>query len=121
VVTAGRGHREHGLHLLGHADRRLRAPLGLAGARMLSLAVADSVFVYLAQNETYTSGNLIDPGWFAGFLLLGLAGLWATAEPLPAEAPATAAERVAPFQVALRTYRSASPCTQPRSRARAGA
>jgi diguanylate cyclase len=61
--------------MLGHVDRRLRASVSLAGAGLLALAVADSIYSYLAQYDGYDSGDLVDAVWFAAFVLIGLAGL----------------------------------------------
>lgn len=52
-----------------------RSPLFLIGMGIMALAVADSGFAYQTLNDTYTSGNVIDLGWTAGYLLLGLAAL----------------------------------------------
>jgi diguanylate cyclase len=38
-------------------------------------AVSDSGFAYLTANGTFGTGNWIDTGWVAGFLLVGLAAL----------------------------------------------
>jgi len=59
----------------------LIARTGLAGrpfvlliaAGMLSLAVADSAFVYLQSTGSYATGNVISTGWVTGFLLIGAA------------------------------------------------
>jgi len=64
--------------LLSQADPQRRTPLVLVGAGLLSLAVADSGFAYLVQSGEHSSGNLIDTAWVGGFLLVGLAALWAT-------------------------------------------
>jgi diguanylate cyclase (GGDEF)-like protein len=61
--------------MLGHIDRSLRPAMSLAGAGLLALAAADSVYAYIAQNEGYGSGDLVDAVWFAAFVLIGLAGL----------------------------------------------
>jgi len=61
--------------MLGHVDRDRRAALSLAGAGLLALALADSVYAYLAQYDSYGSGDLVDIAWFAAFVLIGLAGL----------------------------------------------
>ena len=45
-------------------------PLRLVGAGILAFAIADSGFAYLALSDTYSSGNMIDSGWFIGYLLL---------------------------------------------------
>ncbi|MEN3308597.1 MAG: hypothetical protein V7603_4799 [Micromonosporaceae bacterium] len=65
--------------LLSQTARQTRATLALAGAGMLSLAVADSGFAYLTVHNTYSSASIVDPGWFVGFLLIALAGLRVTA------------------------------------------
>jgi diguanylate cyclase len=38
-------------------------------------AIADSAFAYLTAEGTFGSGNWIDTGWVAGFLIVGLAAL----------------------------------------------
>ena len=50
-------------------------PLGLIGGGLAAIAVADSGFVYLTATEAYSSGNLIDIGWFLGYTLILLAAL----------------------------------------------
>ena len=48
--------------------------LPLVGTGLVAFAVADSGFVYLTTAGTYSSGSLIDIGWFLGFaLMLGAA------------------------------------------------
>jgi diguanylate cyclase (GGDEF)-like protein/PAS domain S-box-containing protein len=49
-------------------------PLPLLGTGLIAYAVSDSGFVYGTLTGTYASGALIDLGWFAGFLLIMLAG-----------------------------------------------
>jgi len=70
--------------MLGHVDRSLRPALSLAGAGLLALALADSVYAYLAQHDNYGSGDLVDVAWFAAFVLIGLAGLRAAQGGAPA-------------------------------------
>ncbi len=41
-----------------------------------SLAVADSTFAYLQAQATFGSGNVVDIGWVAGYLMVGLAALF---------------------------------------------
>jgi diguanylate cyclase (GGDEF)-like protein len=65
--------------MLGQIDRSLRASMSFAGAGLLALAVADSIYAYMAQNEGYGSGDLVDVAWFAAFVLIGLAGVRAAA------------------------------------------
>jgi len=64
--------------LLSHVGRERRTPLVLVALGLLSLAVADSGFAYLVQSGAYSTGNLIDTAWIAGFLLVAVAALWAT-------------------------------------------
>ena len=63
-----------------------RMALLLAGVACYS--IADSAFAYLTAEGTFGGvGNVIDTGWFAGYLLIGLAAIY------PGEAPKTAAAR----------------------------
>ena len=48
-------------------------PLPLLGGGLVAIAVADSGFVYLTASGSYSSGALIDAGWFLGYLLILLA------------------------------------------------
>jgi len=48
-------------------------PLPLLGGGLVAIAVADSGFVYLTAVGSYSSGALIDAGWFLGYLLVLLA------------------------------------------------
>ncbi|MGH3101655.1 MAG: PAS domain S-box protein, partial [Thermoleophilia bacterium] len=48
-------------------------PLSLLGGGLVAWAVSDSGFVYLTATESYSSGALIDAGWFLGYLLVLLA------------------------------------------------
>lgn len=64
--------------LLAMARSRLGSPLGrstllLLSGGLLSIAVSDSGFSYLALQEAYASGMRIDVGWFLGYLLVFLA------------------------------------------------
>lgn len=52
-----------------------RTSLALLGGGVLALAIADSGFAYLTLHNLYTSGQLLDTGWFAGYLLIALAAL----------------------------------------------
>ncbi len=47
----------------------------LIGAGLLAMAFSDSSFTYLTATNTYTSGSLIDIGWFCGYVLVLLAAL----------------------------------------------
>ena len=58
----------------------------LAGVALYS--IADSAFAYLtAQGAFGAVGSILDTGWFAGFLMIGLAAVY------PASAPKAAAQR----------------------------
>ncbi len=64
------------LAVLSRAQRRDRLTLVLIGAGLVALAVSDSAFAFLTQNNDFGTGNVIDSGWVAGYLLLALAALW---------------------------------------------
>jgi diguanylate cyclase (GGDEF)-like protein/PAS domain S-box-containing protein len=55
------------------SNERISAALAMVGFALFCLAVADSGFAYLTATNSYSSGNVIDTGWFAGYLLLLLA------------------------------------------------
>jgi hypothetical protein len=51
-------------------------------AGIASYSIADSAFAYLNAQGTFGSvGNVIDTGWFAGFLLIALAAVYPAAAP----------------------------------------
>src|SRR5688500_13401752 len=50
-----------------------RQPLYLVGLGLTGISLADSGFVYLTSQTSYTSGSFIDIGWFAGFAVLFVA------------------------------------------------
>jgi diguanylate cyclase (GGDEF)-like protein/PAS domain S-box-containing protein len=56
-------------------SRQFDRSFALVGAGLLAFAVSDSGFSYLATTDLYSSGNLIDIGWFAGFVIMLLAAL----------------------------------------------
>ena len=53
----------------------LPVSLPLVGSGLVAFAVADSGFVYLTTSGAYSSGSLIDIGWFVGFAVLLLAAV----------------------------------------------
>jgi diguanylate cyclase (GGDEF)-like protein/PAS domain S-box-containing protein len=65
-------------------SRQLTEPLPvslpLVGTGLVAFAVSDSGFTYLTTSGSYSSGSIIDIGWFAGFALLLLAALRRPAE-----------------------------------------
>jgi len=68
--------------LLTRAAPSNRTSLLLLSAGLVLLAVADSLFMYGTSTNSYESGGLLDLGWFAGFLAVGLSGLAMGASPL---------------------------------------
>jgi diguanylate cyclase (GGDEF)-like protein/PAS domain S-box-containing protein len=50
-------------------------PILLIGAGLLAMAFSDSGFTYLTATGAYSSGSLIDIGWFCGYVLVLLAAL----------------------------------------------
>jgi diguanylate cyclase (GGDEF)-like protein/PAS domain S-box-containing protein len=56
-----------------HGGEAGRQPLYLVGLGLTAIALADSGFVYLTSQTSYTSGSFIDIGWFAGFAVLFVA------------------------------------------------
>jgi diguanylate cyclase (GGDEF)-like protein/PAS domain S-box-containing protein len=71
--------------------QHLPASLPLVGIGLLAFAVADSGFVYLTTMGLYSSGSLIDVGWFLGFVLMMFAALSPSRPDEPAAEPGTAA------------------------------
>jgi diguanylate cyclase (GGDEF)-like protein/PAS domain S-box-containing protein len=67
ILLFASSHRTQG----ADAGRSTR-PLLFAG--LLAFAVADSGFVYLTNSGSYSSGSLIDIGWFCAFAAIFLAG-----------------------------------------------
>jgi diguanylate cyclase len=58
-------------------------------AGIAAYSIADSAFAYLnAQNAFGAVGNVIDTGWFAGFLMIALAATYPAAPPKEATQPA---------------------------------
>jgi diguanylate cyclase (GGDEF)-like protein len=67
--------------LLTRAEPTNRPALVLLSLGILGLAIADSAFMYGTSTGTYSSGALLDAGWFAGFLAIGVAGIAMGAAP----------------------------------------
>ncbi|HEY6378307.1 MAG TPA: GGDEF domain-containing protein [Candidatus Dormibacteraeota bacterium] len=70
------------LALVMRLPRGNRVPIGLLVAGLGCSAIADSSFAYLTANGTYGSGNFLDTGWFAGYLLLALGAFRAAQRPV---------------------------------------
>ena len=68
ILLFASSHRTHGA-----TAGALTRPLLFAG--LLAFAVADSGFVYLTNSGSYSSGSLIDIGWFCAFAAIFLAGM----------------------------------------------
>ncbi len=80
--------------LVARAPHFRRMSLGLVMAGVVAFAVADSSFSYLTELNDYGNGNVLDTGWVAGYLLIGLGALWAVTSPSGRPAAAGAGDRV---------------------------
>lgn len=62
----------------------LRVPIALLAAGAVALSLSDGGFAYLTATNAYSTGSLVDLGWWAGFAVLGVAGVHAaTVAPVP--------------------------------------
>jgi diguanylate cyclase (GGDEF)-like protein/PAS domain S-box-containing protein len=80
--------------------RRTGASLGslvLVASGLITLVVADSGYAYLTLVSTYSSGTVLDAGWFGGFALVVLGACRPDAAPAASDAPV----RSGPFGVLL--------------------
>ncbi len=69
--------------LASRATRSARVPLLLLAGGLFANLSADSAFAYLTATNQYFAGDLVDIGWWAGYLLIGVAGLsaaWAASD-----------------------------------------
>jgi diguanylate cyclase len=71
-----------------------RLPVLLLIAGIGTQALADSGFAYLSAANIYGPSNLIDVGYWVGYLLIALAGLHAAISPIPAIRTAAAYGRI---------------------------
>ncbi|TMC13285.1 MAG: hypothetical protein E6J41_00865 [Chloroflexi bacterium] len=55
--------------------RHLNPALLVVGAGLICFSFSDSAYAYLTAVGAYSGSNVIDVGWVAGYLLLGLASL----------------------------------------------
>jgi len=72
-------------------------PLPLLGGGLVAIAVADSGFVYLTASGSYSSGALIDAGWFLGYLLILLAARKPEDEEVDEDETETSVDRMGLF------------------------
>jgi hypothetical protein len=49
---------------------------------LLLIAFSDAIYTYLTNVTNYSSGNIIDSGWFAGYLAIALGALSVQAKPV---------------------------------------
>jgi hypothetical protein len=73
---------------------------------LLAMALADSTYTYLSETHAYATSNLIDTGWFAAYLGIGLAAFWSgsgleRATPTAGLAATTRTSFLTPFVPAL--------------------
>jgi diguanylate cyclase len=61
--------------VLARARTGQRTTLTLLAVGIVSMALSDSAFVYLNAHGVYSTVNLIDLGWAAGLVLIGVAAL----------------------------------------------
>ena len=87
------------------ADRAVLTPLAVG---LSALAIADSTFLHLTTNGSYSTGNLCGIGWTAGFALIAVAALTTArrsdvplAEPFPTEALVRGGVKTARLRLAL--------------------
>jgi hypothetical protein len=70
-------------------------------AGLLAITLSDGLYGYLTEVKGYETGNLIDAGWFAGYLAIGLGALSFRPEAATARAPESPAltpvALIAPF------------------------
>ena len=69
------------LLLLNRTGRSIRLPLLLVVAGLFANLLSDSAFAYLTTKKTYGPAQLIDTGWIAGYLLMGLGAVFAMLAP----------------------------------------
>jgi len=64
------------------ATGRQKGRMALLLTGVACYSIADSAFAYLTVHGTYSSvGSVLNTGWFAGFLLIGLAAIYPEAPP----------------------------------------
>ena len=63
------------ISLLSQSVGGWRRPLGVIGAGLLCITLADAAYAYLTATDAFATGGLLDVGWAGGYLLIALAGL----------------------------------------------
>lgn len=74
--------------VVARARTEQRATLAMLTAGIVFMALSDSAFVYLTAHAAYGTVSLIDLGWVAGLLLIGVAALISRAAKPTTDAPA---------------------------------
>ncbi len=59
-------------------DSRSQGPIIILAFSIAILILTDAIFSIQIQQETFTSGSILDAGWVVSYLLLGLAGILQT-------------------------------------------
>lgn len=75
--------------------RASSAPLWIVTVAFAALGIADFGFAYLTLGDAYHVGDIVDTGWFATFVLLGLAALHPEALAPAPKAPPSSTWRAA--------------------------
>ncbi|ROP34421.1 putative bifunctional diguanylate cyclase/phosphodiesterase [Couchioplanes caeruleus] len=88
------------LHMFAvlHRDSPDSGPLTLVGVAMLIVGGCDSAYAYASLSSEYTSGGLMDAGWFLGFAVVFLAARY------PGKTVTAATPDVAPGQAEPRAF-----------------
>jgi len=91
------------LHRVLNPGARGAGPLRLIGAAAAIIGVTDLVYAYVSLRGAYTSGGVLDTGWFLGFGLVLLAALRPEAPggPGPERAPDRTIGSLAPYVAVL--------------------
>lgn len=75
--------------------------LWLVMAGVIAFGLADSAFAYMTEVNSYGQGAVLDAGWVAGYLLIGLGAMWAITDTESRSSPtadgAAAVSLMAPY------------------------
>ncbi|MDX6210358.1 MAG: hypothetical protein QOE24_2749 [Frankiales bacterium] len=89
-----------GLLLIRRMSRASRTPVVIGVSAVFLLGATDLVYALSSRHQTYTGGHLLEVGWFAGYLMMALAGGRVedlTAADLPADRLPTRAMALLPY------------------------